>query len=125
VLPCFLAHNNQKQVRTIADLVTLALISLPLALSTKTEELVACKPHCLTKIATKSQGQRENTIVTWNKDHWYKNAVEASSLFKSTFSLSIHFWDCNFSTQTNTLVSKDQVVAHPPPKHTHHLHKDL
>jgi hypothetical protein len=31
------------------DLVALALISLPLVLSTKTEKLAALKPHCLTK----------------------------------------------------------------------------
>jgi hypothetical protein len=29
------------------------------------------------------------------------------------------------STQANTLVSQDQVVLHPPPKHVHHVHRDL
>jgi hypothetical protein len=37
----------------LADPVALALISPPLALSTKTEELVTFEPHCLTEIATK------------------------------------------------------------------------
>jgi hypothetical protein len=58
-----------KKSQVVANQVALALNSPPLALSIKTEELVAFKPHCLTKIATKSQWQRDNTIVTWNKDH--------------------------------------------------------
>ena len=53
----------------VADLVALALISPPLALSTETEELVAFNPIALPKLQVKTQGQRENTLVTWNKIH--------------------------------------------------------
>jgi hypothetical protein len=41
----------------VVDPVALALISPPLALSTKTEELVAFEPHCITYIANKNQGK--------------------------------------------------------------------
>jgi hypothetical protein len=51
----------------VADLFVLALISPPLALSTKTEELVAFLTPLPSKIIVKNQGQRENTIVIWNK----------------------------------------------------------
>jgi hypothetical protein len=63
--------------------------------------------------------------MTWNKGHRHRNAAEASSLSKSTFSLLIHLRDCFISTQANTLASHDQVVARPPPKYMHLLHKDL
>jgi hypothetical protein len=104
-----------KNSQVIADPVVLALISPSLALSTKTKKTSGLLTPCLTKIATKSQGQLENTIVTWNKGHRYRNAVKASYLSKSTFSLSIHLWDYIISTQAKTLVLKGQIVAHPPP----------
>jgi hypothetical protein len=47
------------------------------------------------------------------------------------FFVQIHLFPFNpslrlyYNTQVSTLVSKGQVVVHPPPKHMHHLHKDL
>jgi hypothetical protein len=78
-------------------------------------------------IASPKQDQKamRTQIRTWNKIHWYRNAVEALSLSKFTFYLSIQLWYYIKNTQANTLVSKDQVVVHPPPKYVHHVHRDL
>jgi hypothetical protein len=117
--------NSFEIHKWLADPVGLPLISPPLELSTKLEELVGPLtplPHQNVKYDQKAM---RTQIRTWDKIYWYRNAVEALSLSKFTFSLSIQLWDYIKSTQANTLVSKDQVVVHPPPKHVHHVHRDV
>jgi hypothetical protein len=98
----------------------------PFGIKHQNGELSGLKPHCLTKklqINIKSNEKTQGRLGTRYIDtimQW-----KPFSLSKSTFSLSMHLWDYININSTNILVSKDQVVVYPPPKHVHHLHKYL
>ena len=62
-----------------------------------------------------TKGPEHDTVMQW----------KPCSLFKFTISLSIQLWDYTKTIQAIMLVSKGQVIAYPPPKHMHHLNKDL
>jgi hypothetical protein len=82
----------------LADPFALALISPPLALSTKTGELLALLTPLPHQNVKQEQKAMRTQVRTWDNIHLYQNAVEALSLSKFTFS-----FQCTFETISRVL----------------------
>jgi hypothetical protein len=76
-------------------------------------------PH--QNLQVKTKGNEKNTDMDLDQDTLIPKCSG------SLFFVQVHLFPFNSSlrlyqiTQANTLVSKVQVVVHPPPKHVHHV----
>jgi hypothetical protein len=107
--------------KVVADLVALALISPPLALSTKREELfdpLTSSPHKKSRVKPKTMRKHREGLGTRYIDtgmQWKPFLVQVH-LFPFNPPLRLYQ---NHSSKHSSL-KRGQVVVHPPPKHVHH-----